>query len=873
MAGKKISDLTEVLTVDTENDYVVIARSGDNKKLKVANMMGSTNVGENYVDLLGEDGTTEYRLIIDQNGKVQVFPKECITGHKYEPGDNLKKPLKSDKVVVGAVGAKSGDGEKNASVVDVHGIVINQAFGGDGYSATDMKQGTACSHSFVELYNCSNNLDVNLCGLYLHYRGFGSTGTLDTAWKTLPLRGLVPPRTSFLIRGKQHAPFYSDMVNCKLYDYDQEWIDEATNEPLAFSSKGFAFYLSTNSKPPTINPEAVTVIKNDAGVITSTTYDQYYVDLLGCGGAGVDTAPPAYNKFFWNCLNKDTGVRRINFRNNKNNKYDTEPINYRTCEKLEDIKPRSLRDGLWEQIEDKIKPNLNAPNLINITFGKVATTRYFTWQSIMTNSGYVKYRKIKNESNAAEISAWKQVESEREIVNNHNIFMTIHRVKLTDLEPGLYEYKCGEEGYWSDIEQMEIRKYDDNSTIKILWTTDQQGYTEQEYKAWDSCVKAIREQNGVYNDNGLPVFDFHLNTGDISQNASNLYEWLYYSKYAGEFCKNIPHMITCGNNDLVEKNYGFAFEHYSTYEDVPMLNSIAGTTVSTVDCPMVSTYSFDIGNVHFVSLNSNQELMYNDYGINAAIFLDKQARFLDKDLWEVCQRQTKPKWIIVLAHLSPFTVTRAKRLQHWIAVVEHYEVDLFLCGHNHTYSRSIPIKCGYEKTKYEDAISEKNYNTYVTKAATYTEVAETKKDNQTEIDRTANPTHGTYYVMFQAGGAKQSGKEKAIDITVPAFTGLNSKHKSINAPNRPWWYDYNGALPVQPCYSTIDITKDAITMKMNYVKDVESIAKDTGIISISNYNSAKNTVVNFDNLTINYADRQPAYRTGGVTAPYYDENK
>ena len=46
MAGKKISELTEVLSVDVENDYVVIARNGDNKKLKVANMMGSTNVGE-----------------------------------------------------------------------------------------------------------------------------------------------------------------------------------------------------------------------------------------------------------------------------------------------------------------------------------------------------------------------------------------------------------------------------------------------------------------------------------------------------------------------------------------------------------------------------------------------------------------------------------------------------------------------------------------------------------------------------------------------------------------------------------------------------------------------------------------------------------
>lgn len=29
----------------------------------------------------------------------------------------------------------------------------------------------------------------------------------------------------FLIRGKQHGDLMSDLVRCKIYDYDQEWID------------------------------------------------------------------------------------------------------------------------------------------------------------------------------------------------------------------------------------------------------------------------------------------------------------------------------------------------------------------------------------------------------------------------------------------------------------------------------------------------------------------------------------------------------------------------------------------------------------------------------------------------------------------------
>ena len=120
--SKKISELTEVLSVDIENDYVVIARSGDNKKLKVANMMGSTNVGENFVDLKAKENGKEYRLILNDDGKVQVFPKEAVEGHVYAEGDNLQVPLKL------ATGA--GETEKVLATAKTHGIVINQVYGG-----------------------------------------------------------------------------------------------------------------------------------------------------------------------------------------------------------------------------------------------------------------------------------------------------------------------------------------------------------------------------------------------------------------------------------------------------------------------------------------------------------------------------------------------------------------------------------------------------------------------------------------------------------------------------------------------------------------------------------------------------------------------
>ena len=869
MAGKRISELTEVLTVDVENDYVVIARDGDNKKLKVANMMGSTNVGDDYVDLKSDDGK-EYRLIINNDGKVQIFPKDSVVGNEYKPGDNFLAPLRTTGIVVGAMGAATAVGENNTKVVDGHGIVINQAYGGGDILPTTTSQGCAVSHSFVELYNCSNVNSVPLCGLYLHYKG-----NEDTAWKTLALRGEIPPRHSFLIRGKQHGNLFGDMINCKVYDYDQEWVDEQTKEPIAFSKLGMSLYLSINPQAPegNENPKAYIDQKDPTtGVVTGTTYDKYYVDLLAAGSADGVNNPSAFNLFFHNCMDKDTAIRRINFRNNKNNKYDAGPINYRTHDNVEAVRPRSLRDGVWEQPADKIQPKDNVPNLVNITLGKEPTTRFFTWQSSVTDRGAVRMRRIKDAAGAAAVEAWIEIESDRELVNNHGLFMTIHRVKVENLEAGLYEYKVGEPGFWSDEELINVRAIDNNSKIRMLWTTDQQGYTELEYKAWDTCVKAMKDASNFYDANGIPNFDFHLNTGDISQNASNLYEWLYYNVYADEFCRNIPHMISCGNNDLVDKKYGFAFEHYSTYEDVPMLNDHHKETLASKDQPMVSTYSFDLGHTHFVCLNSNSEEMYGDYGVDKTEFLLKQAYFLDKDLYEVSQRAEKPHWVVVYAHLSPFTVTRAKRLQHWIAICEHYGVDLFLCGHNHTYSRSIPIKCGYEKA-YKDAIKESNYNTYVTTGTSYTVVEETKLDGS-EIDRTAHPEDGTYYVMFQAAGAKLSGKEKALDLSTAVYQGIDAKHLSTVATGtRPWWYGFDRAtLPVQPCYSVMEATADVLDLHMYYVDKIVTNDKETGIQTVADYDPATNVPVEFDTLTINYADRQPAYRTG-VDTPYYEENK
>ena len=60
---------------------------------------------------------------------------------------------------------------------------------------------------------------------------------------------------------------------------------------------------------------------------------------------------------------------------------------------------------------------------------------------------------------------------------------------------------------------------------------------------------------------------------------------------------------------------------------------------------------------------------------------------------------------------------------------------------------------------------------------------------------------------------------------------------------------------------------------MSYISGIVSKDKETTVQTVEYYNQNKHKPVKYDELTINFDERQPAYRTGGVSAPYYEENK
>jgi hypothetical protein len=163
----------------------------------------------------------------------------------------------------------------------------------------------------------------------------------------------------------------------------------------------------------------------------------------------------------------------------------------------------------------------------------------------------------------------------------------------------------------------------------------------------------------------------------------------FFNIYKDNLLKKYPLFPSPGNHDYHDKEFSAAvaqethdIAYYQNFS-MPTAGESGGLASHTA-----AFYSFDIGNVHFLSLDS--------YGKeeNTRLYdtLGPQVAWIKKDL-----AQTKSKWIVAYFHHPPFTMGShssdkeqelVKIREQFIPVLERLGVDLVLCGHSHDYERS-----------------------------------------------------------------------------------------------------------------------------------------------------------------------------------------
>ena len=612
---------------------------------------------------------------------------------------------------------------------------------------------TSCSHNYVELANGSKE-DINLNGLYLLYTDCSKSSESNTGyvWQQLSLKGIIKAGSTFVIRGKQSNPIKESLI--KIDSYDMEWdIEFKQNKATFYLCVGDSFkpLLESNSFG---NPWEANLIG--------------YIDSCGFGAeAPAEGNSPLLVNDNWNDI---IFVRWFMFETAKQGtkafaKRKTKDLwTYIDLTKNTTKAGNSIQYYYTDDIKLKYTPKASylgknfftistlfrqdIPNYVNLTFGRQATdsgsgaTRCFNWISVGYYDEYVEIRKQgeewskhysiieKDSSNTANINKFINYYKRYKWIAPDGTFVTTHKCIIDKLTAGTYEYRIQRDNsnYSSKIYTFKILGDSEVTTFSYIQTSDQQGFNWQEYQAWKKSSYMISKEQNI---------EFTINTGDITQNGNRINEWLDY--YDGrEYLNNLPEMFTVGNNDLCGKEFSELTDgevNTSKYNHINVLRYFTFEMDSDNLCqiawegntyPIYSTYSFNYGKYHFVSLNSEyaqaSSKMYknkdtdSDKGdisfaqaANAAI---EDWFIKDLKLWKQTEEfPTGCEKCIVYTHDAPFsivtydfmntsTTARAGSKLNTInnngtyrfsRLFKKMGIRLVMAGHKHTYEISKPI--------------------------------------------------------------------------------------------------------------------------------------------------------------------------------------
>ncbi len=175
------------------------------------------------------------------------------------------------------------------------------------------------------------------------------------------------------------------------------------------------------------------------------------------------------------------------------------------------------------------------------------------------------------------------------------------------------------------------------------------------------------------------------------------YQAEFFNIYKDKFLKQNPLFPAPGNHDYGNStsspsvtNHMLA-PYYQNFT-MPVAGEAGGTASNNP-----AFYSYDVGNVHFLSLDSygkeaDASLMYDTTGV--------QVQWIKQDL----ANNTNKGWVVAYWHHPPYTMGShnsdtendlVQIRQKFIQILERMGVDLILCGHSHDYERSKLMKGHY----------------------------------------------------------------------------------------------------------------------------------------------------------------------------------
>lgn len=365
-----------------------------------------------------------------------------------------------------------------------------------------------------------------------------------------------------------------------------------------------------------------------------------------------------------------------------------------------------------------------------------------------------------------------------------------NKVTITELkENTTYYYQCLVDGKWTSVKKF---KTGDTSNFSFLYVGDPQigaskGQTPTESSEAQSADIAARNDAFSWNKTLTAAIsehsdvDFIVSAGDQINNTGddNGQEREYAGFLSADVLSNVPVAPTIGNHDS-------KFANYQNHFNVP--NAYTKEQNAT---PAGNDYYYTYGDVLFIVLNTNN---YNCADHEALIKKAEQAA-------------PNAKWKIVTFHHDIYgsgydhsdsdgIVLRTQLT----TLLDKYDIDVVLQGHDHTYSRSYMLTSdGNTHTAYtKDNVKDEYFN--VKDGKTDDSAALSSKQeylNQNLCYKIVDKTQGTINnpegVLYMEANSATGSK----------YYNLISTQQDYIAERSQTW---------TPTYSVVNVTSDSFTI-------------------------------------------------------------
>lgn len=367
--------------------------------------------------------------------------------------------------------------------------------------------------------------------------------------------------------------------------------------------------------------------------------------------------------------------------------------------------------------------------------------------------------------------------------NGKEIVLYPNKVTISGLKENTsYKYQYSIDGKMSDIYDYSTESF---SSFSVMYVGDPQigaskGQTSADGKTSEENGVEYYAMNDAYNWNQTLKSAVHANNNlafilsagdqinqtDVSKDENKLEQ---QKEYAGflypEALRSIPIATTIGNHDSKSANYS---NHFNNPNVATADGEIDGRTVAGTD------YYFRYGNTLFISIDTNNyNCATHENVIKKASAENKDATWkvlmFHQDIYGSGYDHSDSDGMILRTQLTP--------------IIDKYDIDVVLQGHDHTYSRTYQISANGTKTAYDKASEEEAY--FTDNASCYS-----LDSNSSTGTKIVNPEGTVYFEANSSTGSKY-------------YQMIGTQQDYIAARSQSW----------RPTYSIVDVSDNKLTVR------------------------------------------------------------